>query len=165
MRNGYGIYNNENLIIESIWKLDKINDYVSVKYKDSLSFRGYAMTGVQPIYENDEMIKPVTNCFGLTRVYWSNGKMRYVGHYSKGKKNSKFSMVMGKNGQLSYVGGFENDLFDGKGVEFSSDRKFEIKRKGVFRSGVLSGGIGYEMVDDAFNCGYFMAGQVQNTSR
>lgn len=77
MRNGYGIYNNRNLTIESIWRRDKINDFVSIKYNNSLSFKGTTVSGSEPVYEGGELIKPVTNCYGITKIYWGNGKLKH----------------------------------------------------------------------------------------
>jgi hypothetical protein len=77
MRNGYGIYNNGNLTIESIWRIDKINGFVSIKYNNSLSFKGTTVSGSEPVYESGELIKPVTNCYGITKIYWGNGKLKH----------------------------------------------------------------------------------------
>jgi hypothetical protein len=77
MRNGYGIYINGNLTFESIWRLDKINDFVSIKYNNSLSFKRTTVGGSEPVYEGGELIKPVINCYGITKIYWGNVKLKH----------------------------------------------------------------------------------------
>ena len=92
----------------------------------------YFMGTIMPRYVGMSSKDLLNSRESMVLEFWKNGKLKYRGSFKNDLKNGNFAVSYSSNGSLSYVGGYEDGKFCGKGICYwdgSEEGKFFLSKK------------------------------------